>query len=162
MYRSTLCYIESRGHYLMLYRNRKKNDMNAGKWVGIGGKFEPGESADECLLREVFEETGFKLTSYSFLGIVEFRNDAFEDEDMYLYIADGFENAGGEEDELPVPPCNEGDLKWIPKDQILGLNLWEGDRYFLEPMLRGEKELDMRLTYSGDRLISAERKTPSM
>ena len=71
MIRSTLCYIERDGCYLMLYRNKKKNDPNAGKWVGIGGKFEPGESAEECLLREVREETGYILTSYSFLGVVE-------------------------------------------------------------------------------------------
>ncbi|MBR5732964.1 MAG: 8-oxo-dGTP diphosphatase [Lachnospiraceae bacterium] len=152
MIRSTLCYIERDGCYLMLYRNKKKNDPNAGKWVGIGGKFEPGESAEECLLREVREETGYILTSYSFLGVVEFRNDAWEDEDMYLYLADGFKVPdGGDSD------CTEGDLKWIPKDEILKLSLWAGDRYFLEPMLRGEKDLNMRLTYSGDTLISAER-----
>ncbi len=159
MYRSTLCYIEREGHYLMMYRNKKKNDLNAGKWVGIGGKFEPGETADECLLREVWEETGFKLTSYKFLGVVEFRNDKYEFEYMYLYLADGFtcEDDNGKVTGLPTPPCNEGDLKWIPKDEILSLNLWEGDRYFLEPMLRGETDLNMRLTYSGDKLVSVER-----
>ncbi len=157
----------------MLYRNKKKNDPNAGKWVGIGGKFEPGETAEECVLREVREETGFILTSYKFLGIVEFRNDAWENEDMYLYLADGFTAEGSGKmvkvdtgapvgtavtfDDLPIPPCNEGDLKWIPKSEILDLNLWEGDRYFLEPMLRGETDLNMRLTYSGDELISVER-----
>ena len=155
MYKSTLCYIERDGHYLMLYRNKKKNDLNAGKWVGIGGKFEPGETADECLLREVWEETGFKLTSYRFLGVVEFRNDAYEFEDMYLYIADGF-TYDDTEAELPAPPCNEGDLKWVPKDEVLNLNLWEGDRYFLEPMLRGETNLNMRLTYSGGELLKVE------
>jgi 8-oxo-dGTP diphosphatase len=137
----------------MLYRNKKKNDPNAGKWVGIGGKFEPGETADECLVREVREETGYTLTSYTFLGVVEFRNDAWEDEDMYLYLADGYRKEDGRD----IPDCNEGDLRWIPKDEILSLNLWAGDRYFLEPMLRGETDLNMRLTYSGDTLISAER-----
>ena len=164
MKNTTLCYIERDGHYLMLYRNKKKDDPNAGKWVGIGGKFEPGETAEECLLREVREETGFILTSYKFLGIVEFRNDAWEDEDMYLYLADGFTAEGRPCDSgtgeaphaLPVPPCNEGDLKWIPKSEILNLNLWEGDRYFLEPMLRGESDLNMRLTYSGDELKTVE------
>ncbi len=172
MKNTTLCYIERDGCYLMLYRNKKKNDPNAGKWVGIGGKFEPGETAEECVLREVREETGFILTSYKFLGVVEFRNDAWEDEDMYLYLADGFMTAGSGEKKkgdagepaatgeashvLPIPPCSEGDLKWIPKSEILDLNLWEGDRYFLEPMLRGERDLNMRLTYSGDELISVE------
>lgn len=153
MIRSTLCYIERDGCYLMLYRNKKKNDPNAGKWVGIGGKFEPGETADECLVREVREETGYTLTSYTFLGVVEFRNDSWEDEDMYLYLADWYRKKDGRD----IPDCNEGELRWIPKDEILGLNLWAGDRYFLEPMLRGETDLNMRLTYSGDALISAER-----
>ena len=155
MIRSTLCYIERDGCYLMLYRNKKKNDPNAGKWVGIGGKFEPGETADACLLREVREETGYTLTSYTFLGVVEFRNDAWEDEDMYLYLADGYRKEDGRD----IPDCNEGDLRWIPKDEILSLNLWAGDRYFLEPMLRDETDLNMRLTYSGDTLISAEKTT---
>ena len=154
MIRSTLCYIERDGCYLMLYRNKKKNDPNAGKWVGIGGKFEPGETADECLVREVREETGYTLTSYTFLGVVEFRNDSWEDEDMYLYLADGYRET---EDRSVPPDCSEGDLRWIPKSDILSLNLWAGDRYFLEPMLKGEKDLNMRLTYSGDTLISAER-----
>ena len=179
MIRSTLCYIERDGCYLMLYRNKKKNDPNAGKWVGIGGKFEPGETADECLVREVREETGYTLTSYTFLGVVEFRNDSWEDEDMYLYLADGYRKAGESRNaaDLPggcrrttaqatgcdtvcsidAPDCNEGELRWIPKSDILSLNLWAGDRYFLEPMLRGETDLNMRLTYSGDTLISAER-----
>ena len=198
MIRSTLCYIERDGCYLMLYRNKKKNDPNAGKWVGIGGKFEPGETADECLVREVREETGYTLTSYTFLGVVEFRNDAWEDEDMYLYLADGYRETedrsvpdGGRESgnggdpeaaaegqsvkdsvsqnpDSPVcfetkstsaPDCDEGELRWIPKSDILSLNLWAGDRYFLEPMLRGETDLNMRLTYSGDTLISAEKTT---
>ena len=198
MIRSTLCYIERDGCYLMLYRNKKKNDPNAGKWVGIGGKFEPGETADECLVREVREETGYTLTSYTFLGVVEFRNDAWEDEDMYLYLADRYretedrsvppdcsESGNGGDPEAaaegksvkdsvsqnpdsPVcfetkstsaPDCSEGDLRWIPKSDILSLNLWAGDRYFLEPMLRGETDLNMRLTYSGDTLISAEKTT---
>ena len=165
MIKSTLCYIEHKGCYLMLYRNRKKNDPNAGKWIGIGGKFEAGETAEDCLLREVREETGFVLTSYRFLGIVEFRNDSCEDEDMYLYLADGFETGEGNtagkkqdaKDDYPIPPCSEGDLKWIPKEEIPGLNMWEGDRYFIEPMLRGESDLNMRLTYSKDTLLKVER-----
>ncbi len=131
----------------MLLRNKKEHDLNEGKWVGVGGKFEPGETADECLLREVFEETGLKLTEYRFLGIVKFISDVWEDEDMYLYTATGFEG------EL-LTECNEGELRWIDKDRILSLNLWEGDPYFLREMLEGKEHISMSLTYHGDDLVS--------
>ena len=87
MVNTTLCYIEKGECYLMLYRNKKVNDPNAGKWVGIGGKFEPGETPEECLLREIREETGIIPVNFTFKGIIEFRNDAYEDEDMYLFKA---------------------------------------------------------------------------
>lgn len=154
MINSTLCYIRQKDHILMLYRNKKPHDPNAGKWVGIGGKFEPGETPDECLLREVYEETGLKLTSYLFHGIIEFRNDACPDEDMYLYSADGFCGAEGE---LPDIICNEGEAHWIPSGEVLKLNLWEGDRFFLEPLLNGDKIINMRLNYSGDTLVSVDK-----
>lgn len=144
MIRSTLCYIRCNGQYLMLYRNKKKDDPNAGKWVGIGGKLEPGETPDECVLREVFEETGLKLTNIHYHGVIEFRNDEWPDEDMYLYSSD--------HSCLSDIDCNEGDAKWIPESEVMNLNLWEGDRYFLEPLLAGEPEIDMRLVYHGDRL----------
>lgn len=153
MIKSTLCYIKNSEHLLMLYRNKKPHDPNAGKWVGIGGKFEPGETPDECVLREVFEETGLTLTAFHFHGVIEFRNDACPDEDMYLYSAEGYSGAEGD---LPVINCNEGDARWIPIDEVLELNLWEGDRYFLEPLTKGADRINMRLTYSGDRLISVE------
>ena len=198
MKRTTLCYIENNGSWLMLYRNRKPEDPNEGKWLGIGGKIEPGETPDECNAREVMEETGLRVPSAVFCGVIEFRADMYEDEDMYLYLADGYretedrsvppdcsESGNGGDPEAaaegksvkdsvsqnpdsPVcfetkstsaPDCSEGDLRWIPKSDILSLNLWAGDRYFLEPMLRGETDLNMRLTYSGDTLISAEKTT---
>lgn len=164
MINSTLCYMEQDGYILMLYRNRKKNDLNAGKWVGIGGKFESGETSDEAMLRENTEETGLTPAEYSFLGVIEFRNDAFEDEDMYLYraVLKGCEI--GPEYLLPGTtelmagrradiPCDEGELAWVRKGDILKLNLWEGDKYFLKPLLLGEKKINIRLEYSGDELL---------
>lgn len=143
---STLCYIEKDGKYLMLYRNKKKHDVNGGKYVGVGGKFEPGETADACLLREVFEETGLRLTSYHCHGIVVFRSDEWEDENMYLYSATDFDGSLNE-------TCDEGELRWVAKEEVLALPAWAGDRYFLRPLLRGEKEINMELGYIGDRLV---------
>lgn len=134
----------------MLYRNKREGDPCLGKWVGIGGKFEPGEDAEACLLREVREETGLTLTSYRFHGIIRFKSDVLEDEDMYLFSADGFE---GEDPAGRRFDCDEGNLKWIPKEQVCDLNLWEGDRYFLEPLIAGEREIEMTCIYEGDRLV---------
>lgn len=152
MINTTLCYIEKNNHYLMMLRNKKKNDLNQGKWIGIGGKFEPGESAEECLLRETFEETGLTLTSYTLRGIIHFRSDRYEDEEMYLYTADGFTGT-------PAADCNEGELRWIPKEKLFELNLWEGDKVFLRRLAAGESNLDITLKYRGDKLeeVSAIR-----
>ena len=127
MLNTTLCYLKKDGCYLMLYRNKKENDPCEGKWVGIGGKFEPGETKEDCLLREVREETGLILTDYQYHGVVHFVSDCLEDEEMCLFSATGWE---GE-----IEACNEGTLKWIPEDEVLSLNLWEGDPYFLKPLL---------------------------
>lgn len=153
MIKSTLVYIRKDNKYLMLYRNKKKNDPNAGKWVGIGGKFEEGETAKECMLREVFEEAGIRLEQYCFHGVIKFRSDAWEYEDMYLFTADFPGNAR-------ITECNEGDLAWIEKDRILDLPLWEGDRAFLKPLLNGEKEINMTLKYEGERLTEAIQENP--
>lgn len=149
MINTTLCYIEKDGKYLMLLRNKKKNDLNEGKWIGIGGKFEPGESADDCLCREVFEETGLVLTEFRLHGIIKFISDTWEDEDMYLYTADGFTGQ-------LTDCCDEGELRWIDKDKILELDLWEGDKYFLKELMKGTDEINMTLRYQGDILVSAE------
>jgi len=143
---TTLCYIEKDGKYLMLLRNKKENDLNEGKWIGIGGKFEKDETPDQCLLREVKEETGLTLTEYKLRGVIGFISDKWDDENMYLYTATGFEG------ELNYD-CSEGDLKWIDKDKVMDLNLWEGDRLFLPRLIAGENDINMALHYEGDELV---------
>ena len=147
MIETTLCYIEQDGKYLMLYRNKKPSDPNAGKWIGVGGKLEPGETKEECLLREVREETGLELTEYAYRGKIFFLPDTWEDEIMYLYVATGFRG------EL-TSSCPEGELRWIPKEEITALPLWEGDRYFLKELIQGTEEMEMELRYHGEELVS--------
>lgn len=147
MKQSVLCYPERDGRYLMLYRNRKKNDENAGKWIGVGGQLEEGESPDDCLLREVREETGLTLTAYRFRGIVTFVSDRYGTEQMYLFTADGL--IGTE------IACNEGELAWIEKDKVLSLPLWEGDRLFLNLLAEEASVFLLKLVYEGDTLVRA-------
>lgn len=153
---TTLCYIEKDGCYLMMHRISKEKDVNKNKWIGVGGHFETGESPEECLLREVKEETGLTLTAFRFRGIITFSTDTFETEYMCLYTADGFE---GE-----LTECNEGILKWIPKDEIWDLNLWEGDRIFLKMLLEDAPFFSMKLQYVGESLsrvlIDGQDRTP--
>lgn len=146
MKKSTLCYIEKDNKYLMLYRNKKENDENEGKWIGVGGKFLENETPKECLLREAYEETNLTLLNFTFHGIVHFHSDKWEDEDMYLFSSDEFEG------EL-IDSCPEGELKFIKKEEILNLPLWEGDKYFLKELIIGNKDIDMNLYYEGDTLI---------
>ena len=157
MKKTTLCYIENNGCYLMLYRDRKPGDMNEGKWIGIGGKVEDGESPGEANVREVFEETGLLLGSAHFHGIIEFRSDTFEDEDMYLYSSSDFEPADKEAADrfhktgtYEPPECSEGELSWIPAAEIMQLPTWQGDRYFLEELLNGADKISMTLQYTGE------------
>lgn len=147
MRETTLCYIEKDDRVLLLYRNKKENDYNAGKWIGVGGKFEEGETPEECLLREVFEETGLRLRSYKKRGLVFFSQNGYE-EVMHLYTADCF---SGE-----IKPCDEGELKWIDKKDILTLPTWEGDREFLKLLYERKNTpfFIMKLCYDGDRLQS--------
>ena len=144
---STLCYIEKDGKYLMLHRTVKENDVNKDKWIGVGGHFEYGESPEECLLREAYEETGLKLTSWKFRGIVTFTQKDYGTEYMCLYTADGFT---GE-----VKDCDEGVLEWVKKDELLNLNLWEGDKIFLKLLKEDAPFFSLKLTYEGDRLTEA-------
>lgn len=143
---TTLCYIEKEGKYLMLHRVKKHHDINAGKWIGVGGHVENGETPEECLLREVKEETGLVLTAYRLRGLVTFLSDACEPELMCVFTADAFD---GE-----LIECDEGELAWVEKSDVLALPTWEGDRVFLERLLSGdERFFSIKLRYEGDKLV---------
>lgn len=155
MIRTTLCYLRYEGKTLMLFRNKKAADINEGKWIGAGGKFEKGETAGECLVREIREETGIELTSYIFHGIIYFRNDEFEDEEMYLYSA---VITSSEADRIKkYPSCSEGTFEFIPDTKLMELPLWEGDRVFLKDMLEGRKRISYELVYEKGKLVRSER-----
>lgn len=142
---TTLCYIVKHNKVLMLYRNKKENDLNEGKWVGVGGKFKEGETPDECLRREVYEETGLTLTDYHLHGVITFVSDTWDNEYMFLYSASGFTGELNRN-------CPEGTLQWIPKEEVLSLPMWEGDHYFLKPLLEGEPDISMKVVYKGDHM----------
>ena len=143
---TTLCYIEKEGKYLMLHRVKKHHDINAGKWIGVGGHVENGETPEECLLREVKEETGLVLTAYRLRGLVTFLSDVCEPELMCVFTADAFD---GE-----MIECDEGELAWVEKSEVLALPTWEGDRVFLERLLSGdERFFSIKLRYEGDKLV---------
>ena len=146
---STLCYIEKDGCWLMLHRTKKKNDINHDKWLGIGGKFEEGESPEECLLREVREETGLTLTDYRFRGLVTFVSDEAPTEYMHLFTATGFTGT--------LRECDEGRLEWIPIGEVGLLPLWQGDRLFLSLLRQEGSFFSLKLEYRGDRLVGASR-----
>ena len=146
MVNTTLCYIERGSQYLMLHRVKKQNDINKDKWIGIGGKFEPGESPEDCLLREAREETGLTLTDYRYRGIVTFVSGA-DTEYMHLFTATGFEGQ--------IKPCDEGDLEWIEKKKLLDLTLWEGDKIFLRLLEEEIPFFSLKLVYDGDTLTNA-------
>lgn len=151
MVNTTLCYIEKDNKYLMLHRTKKENDLNEGKWIGVGGKFEPNETPEECLLREVKEETDLTLTSYRLRAVITFVSDKWETEYMYLFTADAFKGEIGN--------CNEGDLEWVDKDKILDLPTWEGDRIFLEKLLDNAGFFTVKVVYEGDRLVESKVKS---
>lgn len=149
MFNCTLCYIENdRGEYLMLHRVKKKNDVNHDKWIGVGGKFEDGESPEECLLREVREETGLTLTDYRFRGIVTFVSQGWETEYMHLYTAGGYTGT--------LLECSEGNLEWVPREKVQDLPIWEGDKLFFRLMEDPDSPFfSLKLSYQGDRLVFA-------
>ena len=145
MINSTLCYLENeKGEYLMLHRIKKKNDMNHDKWIGVGGKFEFGESPEECMLREVQEETGLTLTSWRYRGLVTFVSGDWC-EYMHLFTADGFEGS--------VKACDEGTLEWVKTGELTHLPIWEGDKVFLRLLEEGEPFFSLKLVYEGETLV---------
>ena len=147
MINTTLCYLERGDEYLMLHRTKKENDLNHDKWVGVGGKFQDQESPEDCVLRETWEETGLTLTRYRYRGLVTFLSDQWETEYMHVFTADQWT---GE-----PHPCDEGDLAWIKKKDLLALPLWEGDKIFLDLLERGAPFFSLKLRYEGDTLVLA-------
>ena len=142
---TTLCYIEKDNKYLMLHRVKKENDINRDKWVGIGGHFEADETPEECLLREVREETGLELTDYRLRGIITFISDRWPTEYMFLYTASGYT---GE-----ISTCDEGILEWVEKNMVYSLPIWEGDKIFFK-LLEDETDFfTLKLRYEGDKLV---------
>lgn len=149
MFNCTLCYLENdKDEYLMLHRVKKKNDVNHDKWIGVGGKFEADESPEECLLREVREETGLTLTGYRFRAVITFVAEGHETEYIYLYTADQWT---GE-----MIECNEGDLEWIPKGKVCDLPIWEGDKIFFRLIENPDSPFfSLKMAYRGDELVQA-------
>ncbi|MBR3607785.1 MAG: 8-oxo-dGTP diphosphatase [Lachnospiraceae bacterium] len=147
---TTLCYIEQDECYLMLHRTKKEKDENHDKWIGVGGKFEEGESPEECLLREVKEETGLTLTRYQFRGIITFVSDEWGTEYMHLFTADTYEGI--------LKECEEGELVWVPKKQINNLTLWEGDKVFLQLLNEKHNFFTLKLRYEGEKLVENQVK----
>ena len=148
MKNTTLCYIEKENSYLMLHRIKKVNDENKDKWIGVGGKMEEGESPEECLLREVKEETGLALTNYRYRGFITFVSKQWGTEYMHLFTATEYEGK--------IKECDEGKLEWVPKSQIEQLNLWEGDKIFFRLLEEKTGFFSLKLCYYEDVLISHE------
>lgn len=141
---TTLCYIEKADSYLMLHRVKKDNDVNKDKWIGVGGHMEENESPEECIVREVREETGFTLTNYRLRGIVTFVLEDWGTEYMFLYTADGFEGN--------MIECNEGNLEWIKKSEVYDLPVWEGDKIFFRLLEEREEFFSLKLNYREEKL----------
>ena len=139
---TTLCYIEKEDSYLMMHRVKKENDINKDKWIGVGGHFEADETPEECLLREVEEETGLTLTSWKLRGIITFLCDRWQTEYMFLYTADGFEGN--------LKECDEGNLEWVDKKAVYDLPIWEGDKVFLKLLEEREEFFSLKLQYEKD------------
>lgn len=147
---TSLCYLEQDGQWLMLHRVKKKNDVNHDKWIGVGGKCEPGESPEACLLREVREETGLTLTAWQYRGIVDFFCPPWPAEVMHLYTATAWQGT------LPGrDACDEGTLEWVDKAAVAKLPIWAGDRIFFRLLEAGHPFFHLALFYEGDTLQKA-------
>ncbi len=144
---TTLCYIERDDSYLMLHRVKKENDENRDKWIGIGGKFEYGESPFDCVCREVLEECGLRLINPRYRGIITFVSNEWGCEYMHLFTCREF---SGE-----LTSCDEGELLWVNKKEIPSLNLWEGDKIFLSLLDTRQDFFSLKLVYEGERLVGS-------
>ncbi len=147
MDKTVLAYIKKDNQFLMLYRNKKKKDINKGKWIGIGGHLEEGESKEQALIREIKEETGLDVLHYIYRGELLFINNDFE-EVMYLYLVD---EVKGE-----IIDCDEGELAWIKKEDLMSLNMWEGDYKFLPLLINTDEFIRLKLIYSDDQLVEVK------
>ena len=147
MVNTTLCYILQEGRCLMLHRVKKENDLNKDKWIGIGGKFEDKESPEDCLLREVREETGLSLTDYRYRGIVTFVSDRWPTEYMHLFTATGFTGT--------LKECDEGELEWLEWERLTQIPHWEGDEIFLRLLEEDEPFFSLKLCYEDEDLVHA-------
>ena len=150
MRQTTLCYLDDGERYLKLHRVKKENDASHGKWIGVGGKCEADESPDECMLREVKEETGLTVERWQYRGIVTFISDTWPNEYMHLFTADRWEGAP----DMGID--DEGTLAWVDKKELMGLNLWEGDKIFLRLLLDERAPFfSLKLVYEQDEMVSA-------
>ena len=148
MIETTLCYLEKDGAYLMLHRVKKKNDINEGKWIGVGGKLEGRESPEECARREIFEETGLTAGRLRMRAVITFLSEK-DDERMYLFTCDDFSGT--------LKECDEGDLAFINKEEVYALPSWEGDKIFLQKIADpAQPFFSLLLEYEKDRLLRAE------
>ena len=147
MRNTSLVHLERDGKYLMLHRVKRERDENRDKWVGIGGKFEPGESPEDCAVREVFEETGLTMRSWSYRGIVTFVSDEWGTEYMHLFHSTDFTGS--------VKDCDEGVLEWVDKQALLSLPIWEGDKIFLRLLDEERPFFSLKLRYRGEQLVEA-------
>lgn len=147
MKNTTLCYIERDEAYLMLHRIKKEKDENRDKWIGIGGKFEPGETPYECAKREISEETGLIANSLSYRGVITFVSDLYGTEYMHLFTTRDFSGNLTES-------CSEGELTWVKKSEVPNLPIWEGDKIFLALLDTDTTFFSLKLEYEGDKLIS--------
>ncbi len=148
MIKTVICYLEKGDKVLMLYRNKKENDLNGGKYIGVGGHIEKGETIEDAVIREVKEETNLDIVRLDYFGKVMFYIDDYTEE-MYVFTSSEFTGELSE--------CDEGTLYWVDKNKILDLPLWEGDKYFIELIKSDIRDFELCLTYKNDKLINVNR-----
>ncbi|MBQ7680102.1 MAG: 8-oxo-dGTP diphosphatase [Butyrivibrio sp.] len=147
---TTVCYIEHRGRVLMLHRVKKKDDVNADKWLGVGGHLESGESPEECVVREVREETGIRLSDYDMRGVISFSVARKGDAEPLTELAFVFAATIPDGEEVSLIPCDEGELAWVPREEIAGLPVWEGDRIMFRLLSENRPFWSLKLSYDAE------------